>query len=102
MVIAPLPGGAVTPGTIPSPAAGSAAAGGTPSAGFEGALGRWLNAVDASNGEANQAVARMLDGSGDVADAMISLQQADLALQLTVQVRNKLVQAYQEIMRMPI
>ncbi len=41
-------------------------------------------------------------GSGDVHDAMIALQRADLTLQLTVQVRNKLVQAYQEIMRMPV
>ncbi len=44
----------------------------------------------------------MLDGTGDVHDAMIALQRADMALQLTVQVRNKLVTAYQEIMRMPI
>ena len=44
----------------------------------------------------------MLDGSGDVHEAMIALQRADMTLQLTVQVRNKLVQAYQEIMRMPI
>ncbi len=44
----------------------------------------------------------MLQGSGDVHDAMIALQRADLTLQLTVQVRNKLVSAYQEIMRMPV
>ncbi len=34
--------------------------------------------------------------------AMIALQRAEMSLQLTVQVRNKLVQAYQDIMRMPI
>jgi flagellar hook-basal body complex protein FliE len=44
----------------------------------------------------------MIDGSGDVHDAMIALQRADLTLQFSVQVRNKLVQAYQEIMRMPV
>jgi flagellar hook-basal body complex protein FliE len=33
---------------------------------------------------------------------MIALQRAEMALQLTVQVRNKVVQAYQDIMRMPI
>jgi flagellar hook-basal body complex protein FliE len=44
----------------------------------------------------------MLAGQGDVHDAMIALQRADLSLQFTVQVRNKLVQAYQEIMRMPV
>ena len=52
--------------------------------------------------EANSAVASMLDSTGDVHDAMIALQRAELTLQLTVQIRNKLVQAYQDIMRMPI
>jgi flagellar hook-basal body complex protein FliE len=37
-----------------------------------------------------------------VHDAMIALQKSELALQLTVQIRNKFVQAYQEIMRMPV
>ena len=46
--------------------------------------------------------AGMLDGTGDVHDAMIALQHADMMLQLTVQIRNKLVQAYQDIMRMPV
>jgi flagellar hook-basal body complex protein FliE len=44
----------------------------------------------------------MIDGTGDVHEATIALQQADMMLQLTVQVRNKLVQAYQDIMRMPV
>ena len=44
----------------------------------------------------------MVDKTGDVHDAMIALQRAEMALQLTVQIRNKLVQAYQDIMRMPI
>jgi flagellar hook-basal body complex protein FliE len=37
-----------------------------------------------------------------VHDAMIALQRADLTLQFSVQIRNKLVQAYNEIMRMPV
>ncbi len=44
----------------------------------------------------------MLSGTTDVHDAMIALQRADLTLQFSVQIRNKLVQAYKEIMRMPI
>jgi flagellar hook-basal body complex protein FliE len=32
---------------------------------------------------------------------MIAMQKADTMLQLTVQIRNKLVTAYQDIMRMP-
>lgn len=70
--------------------------------GFVDAVGRLVAGADAANRDANAAVAAMLDGSGEVHDAMIALQRADMTLQLTVQVRNKLVQAYQEIMRMPI
>jgi flagellar hook-basal body complex protein FliE len=44
----------------------------------------------------------MLNKTGEVHDAMIALHHAETALQLTVQIRNKLVQAYQEVMRMPI
>jgi len=74
----------------------------TSQADFGAALGQLIGAVDGSAGEANQAVARMLDGSGDVHEAMIAMQRADTMLELTVQVRNKLVQAYQDIMRMPV
>ena len=70
--------------------------------GFGDSLSRLLGSVETSGEEANSAVSRMLDGSGDVHDAMISLQRAELTFQMTMQVRNKLVQAYQEIMRMPV
>jgi flagellar hook-basal body complex protein FliE len=69
---------------------------------FADSLGRLLESTNSADGTANSAVGRMLDGSGDVHEAMIALQQADMMLQLTVQVRNKLVQAYQDIMRMPV
>lgn len=70
--------------------------------GFGDALANMVNSVEQSSSSANSAVEHMLDGSGDVHDAMIALQRAELTLQLTVQVRNKLVQAYQDIMRMPV
>lgn len=38
----------------------------------------------------------------DLHEVMIAMQKADLAFQLTMQVRNKVVEAYQEIMRMQI
>lgn len=71
-------------------------------AGFGDALSKLIGSVDGSAGEANQAIAKMLDGTGDVHEAMIAMQRADTMFELTVQVRNKLVQAYQDIMRMPM
>jgi flagellar hook-basal body complex protein FliE len=58
--------------------------------------------VDESAGNANTAIANMVQGKGDVHEAMIALQRAETTLHLTVQIRNKLVQAYQDVMRMPI
>jgi flagellar hook-basal body complex protein FliE len=71
-------------------------------AGFGESLARMIASAEDTSRSANTAVAHMVDGSGDVHEAMIALQRAELSLQLTVQVRNKLLQAYQDIMRMPI
>jgi flagellar hook-basal body complex protein FliE len=98
---------AITPisgiGHVPAiaPASSSPAAASTAGAGFGDALKKLIEAVDGSAGDANQAIGKMLDGTGDVHEAMIAMQKADTMLQLTVQVRNKLVQAYQDVMRMP-
>jgi len=72
------------------------------STGFGDTLKQLLNTVEEKAGEANVAIGNMLDGTGDVHEAMIAMQKADTMLQLTVQVRNKLVQAYQDVMRMPV
>ncbi|HLS51106.1 MAG TPA: flagellar hook-basal body complex protein FliE [Burkholderiaceae bacterium] len=63
-----------------------------------------LQSVSAlQNSAASQAKA-FQTGSPDVSlsDVMIDLQKADLAFQTTVQVRNRLVAAYQEIANMPV
>jgi flagellar hook-basal body complex protein FliE len=78
--------------------AGAAATGG----GFASQLESLVEGVEESAVEANNAVTSMIDKTGDVHDAMIALQRAEMTLQLTMQIRNKLVGAYNEIMRMPI
>ena len=98
MAITPLTGRTNAFPSLPTASAAPA----SETAGFIDSLGRLVTSVETTGAEANDQVARMLDGSGDVHDAMIALQRADMTLQFTVQVRNKLVQAYQEIMRMPI
>jgi flagellar hook-basal body complex protein FliE len=89
------------PTGLPKPVTGDASAmsGG---AGFAEALGKVVQAVETTESQANTAVSGMLSGGTDVHDAMIALQRADLTLQFSVQIRNKLVNAYNEIMRMPI
>ena len=52
-------------------------------------------------GQAESKVAGVLDGSStDVHTAMIAVEKADLSFQLMMQVRNKIVSAYEEISRM--
>jgi len=44
----------------------------------------------------------MLGQTDQLHNAMISLQESSLALGMMVEVRNKLVESYQELMRMPV
>jgi|SRR3954463_354714 flagellar hook-basal body complex protein FliE len=57
--------------------------------------------VDEFHSQASQKVGELLGGGNvDVHSAMIAVEKADLSFQLMMQVRNKVVQAYQEIERM--
>ena len=98
-----LKGTAATSGTIGSIARAVRTAATPDAAGsFAESLGKLVDSVEQSEAEANGAVVNMLDGSGEVHEAMIALQRAELTLQFTLQLRNKLLQAYQDIMRMPV
>lgn len=70
--------------------------------GFGDAITKLVSGVESTEANANTAVTQMLDGTSDPHEAMIALQKAEFSLQFAVQVRNKLVQAYQDIMRMPV
>jgi len=60
-----------------------------------------MDQVNQLQNTAQEKVGAMLKGSGmDVHSAMIAVEQADLSFQLMMQVRNKIVQAYQEVSRM--
>jgi flagellar hook-basal body complex protein FliE len=94
---------AVVGATTATPAAKASSADNDPGASsFADTLQSLVKGAEQSGAEANAAVTGMLDKSVDVHDAMIALQKADMSLQLAVQIRNKLVQAYQDIMRMPV
>jgi len=83
-------------------AARAAGAAASPATSFADSLNQLVDNVEQTQGAANTAVVDMLEGQGEVHDAMIAMQRAEMTLQLTVQVRNKLMQAYQDIMRMPM
>ena len=51
--------------------------------------------------DADKAVKELSTG-GDVTQAVVSMEKADMNFQLMVQVRNKLISAYEDIIKMPV
>jgi flagellar hook-basal body complex protein FliE len=79
----------------------SAGAGGTAPIPFAGVLQSMVQQTSALDNKASQAVTGLLNGSGvEVHDAMIATQKASMAFELALQVRNKAVGAYQQMMGM--
>ena len=60
-----------------------------------------VNDLQSKSGELKNAV-EMGDRSVSLAEAMIASNKAGIAFEATVQVRNKLVDAYKQIMSMPV
>jgi flagellar hook-basal body complex protein FliE len=68
---------------------------------FEENLRAAMDGVEEVSSRAQQKVSQLLRGDGaDVHSAMIAVEQAELSFELMMQVRNKIVEAYQEIARM--
>ncbi|TBV08163.1 flagellar hook-basal body complex protein FliE [Phytopseudomonas dryadis] len=84
------------------PAVSGAQEAGAPS--FSDMLGQAVNKVSETQQASNQlATAFEMGQSGvDLTDVMIASQKASVSFQAMTQVRNKLVQAYQDIMQMPV
>ena len=62
-----------------------------------------LNEVNALQTRADEANRQLVTGEAeDIHSVLLAAEEARLALELTVQVRNKLVESYQEINRMQL
>ena len=69
---------------------------------FMDTLRNAMDQVGQLQSEANGKVATLLNGNGqDVHSAMIAVEKANLAFEMMVQVRNKIVQAYQQVSGIP-
>jgi flagellar hook-basal body complex protein FliE len=70
---------------------------------FGEALKNSIAEVNQAQVSADRAAEQIAAGeTKDLHGAMIKLEEADISLRLMVQVRNKAVEAYQEIMRMQV
>jgi len=94
-----LPISSITPIGMPqaAPAAGAAGQPGE----FQSVLSSAINSLDSLQHNAADSVQKFLTGENDeLHTTILATQKAELAFQLGLQVRNKVVDAYQEIMKM--
>lgn len=92
---------ALTPALQPAQPSGSAAAR------VETSFGELLTTMVAETNqrqqEADQAIQQLhAGGEQGLHEAMIAMEKADISLRYVVQVRNKAIEAYQEVMRMQV
>jgi flagellar hook-basal body complex protein FliE len=71
--------------------------------GFAETLETMIDNVNKTQIAADQAVEKLQTGeSKNLHEVMIAMEKADISLRLAVQMRNKVIEAYQEIMRMQV
>ena len=72
--------------------------------GFGDTLNKALEGVSRAQRESGelQKAFEMGDPRADLARVMVAMQESSVAFRATVEVRNRLVQAYQDVMNMPI
>lgn len=84
-------------------AAGSAGAPAAASGGFGDAMMDAVKAVSNQQAQASEASAAYERGdTNDIVGVMLARQKASLSFEATLQVRNKLLGAYRDIMNMPV
>lgn len=84
----------LTPAKAPTPDSGK---------GFMAMLEQAVGEVNRAQLESDRAIEQLQSGQGkDLHEVMIAMEEADISLRLMVQMRNKMVESYQEIMRMQV
>ena len=74
-----------------------------PGEGFSQFLSKSIDEVNQLLGSADKSARDLATGkSENLHDAMITMEKAETAFKLLMQVRNKVIDAYQEVMRMQV
>lgn len=75
----------------------------TPAADFSSWLTKTVGGVNQDLTQADKGIQQLAAGEVDnLHQVMVSIEQARIGLQLLVQVRNRLLEAYQEVLRMQV
>ena len=81
-------------GEAPAPVGGDS--------GFSKQLGGAIQQLDRLHVEADEQATAIANGGGNLHEVALAFEKADVAMRLATKVRNKLVEAYNEVMRMSI
>lgn len=85
----------VSPSRVEAPEAGSEGS-------FPRALASAVQAVEATQLEADAEASKLAHGAGNLHETMLSLEKADVVMKVALKVRNKVLDAYNEVMRMSV
>lgn len=81
----------------------AAHSGAVPAKSFGDTLKESMNEVNNLQLDADKSIEGLVSGQNkNIHETMIAISKADLAFRMTMQVRNKVMDAYQEVMRMQI
>ncbi|SRR5258706_1558974 len=101
MTIPIAPTTAPVPAILPPASVGAGATSG--GAAFQSVFTDAVSKVESFQNNAQASINRFLNGEGEeLHQVAMKTQEADLSFQLFLQVRNKIVSAYQEVMRMQV
>jgi len=67
---------------------------------FKRALSESINDLNRRLAQADRSTEEMILGEKDIHEAMLALEQANISLRMMIEIRNKIIAAYEEIMRM--
>ena len=70
---------------------------------FEETLKIFVKDVNSLQNQASESIEKL--GTGEIKDVhqvMIAVEEANTAMEFMLEIRNKIVEAYQEVMRMPV
>lgn len=89
---------------LPTPSVNGGAAGGAEAPkSFADTLKEAINSTNVAQKEADVKMQELATGKNqNIHDVMLSAEKADISLRLMVQVRNKIIEAYQDIMKMQV
>lgn len=68
--------------------------------GFGDVIRAAVDKVNRLEAETDQSIGDLLQGKADIHETMIALQKSDISMRTFLAVRNKVIEAYREIMRM--